>query len=145
MASETKRNEEQAINDPRCFPIKASGEAGFYHGCHVTRDREAGTLKLDQHHNVQTLASKFSVEKTSTTPAAAGAKPLFEDDAPQTEAETEELRATSYREAVGALMWAVTMTRPDVAYAAHQLGKFNDHQGPHTGEQRKGHCNICGT
>ena len=40
------------------------------------------------------------------------------------------MRATPYREAVGALMWAATMTRPDVAYAAHQLGKFNDNPGP---------------
>ena len=27
-------------------------------------------------------------------------------------------------------MWAATMTRSDVAYAAHQLGKFNDNTGP---------------
>ncbi|CAN0443688.1 unnamed protein product [Ascophyllum nodosum] len=40
------------------------------------------------------------------------------------------MRITLYREAVGALMWAATMTPPDVAYAAHQLGKFNDNQRP---------------
>ena len=27
-------------------------------------------------------------------------------------------------------MWAATMTRPDAAYAAHQLGKFNDNARP---------------
>ena len=131
VANETKRDEEQAINDLRsCFPIKNLGEAGLYLGCHITRDRVAGTLKFDEHHYVRTMASKFSAEKTSTTPAAAGAKPLSKDDAPQTEAETEEMRATPYREAIEALMWAATMTRPDVAYAAHQLGKFNDNPGP---------------
>ena len=76
------------------------------------------------------MASKFSVEKTSTTPTAAGVKPLSKGDAPQTEAETEEVRVTPYREAVGALMWAATMIRPDAAYPAHQLGKFNDNPGP---------------
>ncbi|CAM9969543.1 unnamed protein product [Ascophyllum nodosum] len=40
------------------------------------------------------------------------------------------MRSTPYREAVGALMWAATMTRPDVAYAAHQLGRFNDNPRP---------------
>ena len=40
------------------------------------------------------------------------------------------MRITPYREAVGDLMWAATMTRPDVAYAAHQLGKFSDNPGP---------------
>ena len=125
VASERKLDEEQAMKDLRyCFPIKDLGEAGFYLGCHMTRDRDAGTLKLDQYRDVRIVALKFNVEKTSTTPAAAGAKPLSKDDTQQTE--TEEMCVTPYREAVGALMWAATMTRPDVAYAAHQLGKFND-------------------
>ena len=83
---------------------------------------------------MRTITSKFNVEKTSTTPAAAGAKPLSKNNAPQTEAETEEMRVTPdrvpYREAVGALMWTAMMTRLDVVYAAHQLGKFNDNPGP---------------
>ena len=75
VACETKRDEEQVISDPRSFfPIKDLGETGFYLGCHITRDRDAGTLKFDQQHYVRTMGSKFSVEKTSTTPAAAGAK-----------------------------------------------------------------------
>ena len=76
------------------------------------------------------MTSKFNVEKTSTTPAAEGVKPLSKDDAPETEAETEKNRFTPYREAVGVLMWAATMTRPDFAYAAHQLEKFNYNPGP---------------
>ena len=104
VASETKRDEEQTMKDLRsCFPIKDLGDAGFYLGCHTTRDRNAGTLKLDQHRYVRTVASKFNVKKTSTTPAVAGAKPLSKGDAPQTEAETEEMCVTPYREAVGAL------------------------------------------
>ncbi|CAN0377492.1 unnamed protein product [Ascophyllum nodosum] len=131
VASETKRDEEQAINDIRsCFPIKDLGDAGFYLGYHITRDRDAGTLKFDKHHYVRTMASKFGVEKTSTMPAAAGAKPLSKDDALQTETETEEMRVTPYREAVGGLMWAATMTRLDVAYAAHQLENVNDNPEP---------------
>ncbi|CAN0074023.1 unnamed protein product, partial [Ascophyllum nodosum] len=114
-----------------CFPIKDIGEAGFYLGCHITGDCDAGTLKFDQHYYVRTMASKFRVEKTSTTPAAAGEKPLSKDDARQTVAETEEMHVIpSYWEAVGVFMWAETMTRPDVAYAAHQIGKFNDNPGP---------------
>ena len=64
MASETKRDEEQAVNRLRpWFPIKDLGEAGFYIGCHITRNRDAGTLnptktttygpwkrREDQHH-----------------------------------------------------------------------------------------------
>ena len=59
VASGTKRGEEQAINDLRSyFPIKDLGEAGFHLGCHITRDRDAATLKFDQHHYVRTMASR---------------------------------------------------------------------------------------
>ena len=89
VASETKRDEEQETKDLRsCFPIKDLGKAGLYLRCHITWDCDAGTLKLDQQYYVRTMASKFSVEKMSTTPAAAGAKPLSKDDAPQTQTET---------------------------------------------------------
>ena len=127
-----------------CFPIKDLGEAGFYLGCHITRDRDRGTLKLDQHCYMRTVALKFNVEKTSTTPAAVGAKPLSKDDASKTEAWMEDMRVTPYREAVGALMWAATMTRPDIAYAAHQPGKFNYSPVPAHGGRQKGPYNICG-
>ena len=90
------------------------------------------------------MASKTSVEQTSTPPAAAGAKPLSVDNAAQTEADTDEIRVTPYREAVGALIWAATMTRLDVAYAAHKLGKINDSSGQYTGGRQKGHYNTCG-
>ena len=51
VASKTKRDEEQAINDLRSwFSIKDLAEAGLYLGCHITRDRDAGTLKFDQLH-----------------------------------------------------------------------------------------------
>ena len=110
--------------------MKDLGEVVFYLGCHMTLDRGAGSLKLDQHRYVWTVASKFNVEETRTTPAAAGEKLPSKDDAPQTEAETEKVCVTPYREAVGALIWAATKTRSDVAYATHQLGKFNDNPGP---------------
>ena len=42
----------------------------------------------------------------------------------------EEMRVTPYRGAIGTLLWAATMIRPDVTYAARQLGKFNDNLGP---------------
>ena len=72
LASETKSDEEQTLNGLRsCCSIKDFGEAGFYLGCHITRNRDAGTLKFDQHHYVRIMASKFDVERTSATSAAA--------------------------------------------------------------------------
>ena len=146
MASETKHDEEQAMKDQRsCYPMKDFKEARFYLGCHITRDRDATTLKLEQHRYARTVASNFNIEKTNTTPAAAGAKPLSKDDAPQTEVEPEEMRVTPYREAIGALMGVATMTRPDVAYAAHQLGNLTTTRDQFTGGRQERRYNICGT
>ena len=35
-----------------------------------------------------------------------------------------------YKEAVGGLMWAATMTIPDASFAAHDLANFCDDPGP---------------
>ena len=44
MISETKRDEEQALEDLRAsFPIKALGEVSYDMGCYITRDHEAKT------------------------------------------------------------------------------------------------------
>jgi len=40
------------------------------------------------------------------------------------------MRQVPYREAVEALMWVTTMTRPDLQYAQHQLAKFSKSPGP---------------
>ena len=40
------------------------------------------------------------------------------------------MRRIPYRGAVGALMWAATMTRPDILVAPHNLAKFCDDPEP---------------
>jgi len=48
VASATKRDEEQALEDLHsCFPIKDLGELAYYLGYNITRDRGTGTLKAD--------------------------------------------------------------------------------------------------
>lgn len=69
-------------------------------GCHVTRDRKVGTLNCDQCQSVQAVAK------------------------------VEEMQQIPCRAAVGALVWAATMTQPDLSYAAHQIAKFSGNPGP---------------
>ena len=131
VVTATKRDEAQAMEDLRfCFPIKDLGEASYYLGCHITRDRQAGTLKLDQHRYIQTVARRFDIKKTSVIPSAPGTKPLSKSNAPETEAEVEEMRHISYREGVRDLMWAATMTKSDLSHTGQQLPKFNENSRP---------------
>ena len=83
-ASATERDEEQSLRDIRsCFPIKDLGGASYYLGCHITRDRDAETLKLDQHQHVQAVAESFGITKTSAIPSTAEGKPLSKADCPK--------------------------------------------------------------
>ena len=56
-------------------------------------------------------------------------KPLSKEDGAKTPAEREEMENIPYREAVGALMWAATMTRVDIASAVREVAKFRDNPG----------------
>ena len=47
------------------FKLKDMGNASYYMGCHIARDRKARELKLDQHLYVKSMVVKFGVEKTS--------------------------------------------------------------------------------
>ena len=48
-----------------------------------------------------------------------GVPTLSKEDEPQTPEETEDISKFPYREAVGAFMWTVTMTFPDIACAVY--------------------------
>ena len=147
VASATKRDEEQALKDLHSFfPTKDLGEASFYLGCHILRDRDAGTLRLDQHQYVRALVERFETTKTSAIPSAAGGKPLSKADGHLTHADAEKMRRIPYRKAVRALMWVATITRPDLSFAAHQLAKSNDDPGPtHWKAARKALQYLCCT
>ena len=131
MASTTKRDDEQALKYFHFyFRIKDLGDASYYLGCHTSRDRGAGTLKLDQPQHVQDVAERFGITKTSAISSATVGKPLSKADGPQTHDNDKEMRRISYREAVRALIWVATMTRSDLSFAAHQLAKIRDNPGP---------------
>ncbi|CAN0286611.1 unnamed protein product, partial [Ascophyllum nodosum] len=79
------------------------------------RNREARTLTFDQRIYTETVAKPLNATKTSMILIATGKG----RNAPH-----------PIQDAVGALMWAVTMTRPDLSFAAQNLAKFCDDPGP---------------
>ena len=113
------------------FKLKDMGNAGYNMGCHITRNRKARELKLDQHLYVESMVKRFNVKKETKIPAASGVPTLSKADEPRNLEEKEEMRKFPYREAVGALMWTATMTRPDIACAVRAVARFCENPGPH--------------
>ena len=111
------------------FKLKDMGDAGYYMGCHITRNRKARELKLDQHLYVESMVKMFDVKKATKILAASGATTLSTADEPRNPEEKEEMKKFSYREAVGALMWTATMTLPDIACAVRAVAKFCKNPG----------------
>ena len=112
------------------FKLKGMGDAGYYMGCHTTRNRKARELKLDQHLYVEPMVKRFDVKKATKIPAASGVSTLSKADESRNPEEKEKMGKFPYREAVGALMWTATMTRPDIACTVRAVARFCENPGP---------------
>ena len=111
------------------FKIKDLGEASNCTGYHITRNRAKKELKFDQHLYARTITERFGIDKTAMVLATAGVKPLSKEHSPKTSEEEEEMTKITYREAVGALMWTLTMTRPDISSAVRAVAKLCENPG----------------
>ena len=112
------------------FKLKDMGDARYYMGCHIKRNRKARELKLDQHLYMESMVKRFDVKKVTKRPAASGVPTLSKADEPWNPEEKEKMRKFPYREAVEALMWTATMTRPDIACAVRAVARFFENPGP---------------
>ena len=112
------------------FKLKDIGDDGYYMRCNITRNSKARELKLDQYLYMESMVKRFDVKKATKIPAASGVPKLSKADEPRNPEEKEEIRKLPYREAVGALMWTATMTRPDIACAVRAVSRFCENPGP---------------
>ena len=104
------------------FDITDLGESKFMLGMHITRDRAARTITLDQELYVTKALEKFGLAKCTPT-RTPGASSSYDDD--QKTARDPELEQPTdlktYQEKVGTLLYAAISTRPDIAYAVNKL------------------------
>ncbi|KAJ9529095.1 hypothetical protein QJQ45_007775 [Haematococcus lacustris] len=100
------------------FKLKDLGEARWFLGMQLTRDRAEGTIKLDQH--------KFILELvTANSKSAAHSKPLPMAPAVKLVREGDALDTTlhHYSALVGSLLYLTCCTRPDIAFAVGALAR----------------------
>lgn len=100
------------------FDVKDLGEATFYLGMEITRDRQVKTLVISQKRYIHDLLIKYDMKevKTRSVPLDASIKLSANDG--------EALNDTKYSELVGGLLYLSVYTRPDIAQAVGALARY---------------------
>ena len=114
----------------RLYEMKDLGEAEYILGIQIERDRPHRRISICQTGYIQTLLEKFNMTgcKTAYTPLEPGTK-LSKADAPSNPIEKEAMKAIPYQSAVGAIMYCMLGTRPDIAFAITALSQFCSNYG----------------
>ena len=113
--------------------MKDLGEAHFILGIQIERDRSTHTLALSQESYIKKIVERYgmSESKSVATPLDPGVK-LSKADCPTTTEQAAEMKNVPYQSAVGAIMYAMLGTRPDITFSVTAISQFSSNPGkPH--------------
>ena len=112
------------------YKMKDLGEAEYILGMQIQRDRKKGTLSICQTGYIKNVVQKYGLgeAKPVYTPLDSGLK-LSKKDAPTTEEEKLRMAKVPYQSAIGAVMYCMLGSRPDIAYAITVLSQFSSNPG----------------
>ena len=104
----------------KLFETTKLGEPSKIVGIEVTRDREAGTLKISQERYIKELLTKYGLEKANSV-----STPMDPStNLTRTEKTDSGDKSNAYASLVGSLMYLTVATRPDIAYAVGKLASY---------------------
>ena len=114
---ETANQTKQSLSSQ--FRMTDLGELSYILGLKVVRDRSKGEIAISQESYLQGVLDRFGMNECNhvKAPLEANCKLYKKDSDPM-------LDASSFRGAIGCLMYAVTCTRPDLAFAVSLLSQF---------------------
>ncbi|KAH9668177.1 hypothetical protein KPL70_021322 [Citrus sinensis] len=112
------------------FEMKDLGAAKKILGVELLRDSKKGILKLSQHCYIKKILERFEMvdSKPVQTPLSAHFR-LSCNQCPRTEDEKAEMSTTPYSSAVGCLMYAMVLTRPDISHAVSVVSRYMANPG----------------
>ncbi|XP_055918402.1 uncharacterized protein LOC129950490 [Eupeodes corollae] len=107
--------------------MKDFGEAKFVLGMQITRDREKGKLWIDQHTYLKNILKRFNMEDCNpvSTPFDTNQR-LIKETHQQSKHETDYMKTVPYQEAIGSILYAAQVSRPDFSFAVGSLSRFNN-------------------
>ncbi|KAH9678917.1 hypothetical protein KPL71_025907 [Citrus sinensis] len=112
------------------FDMKDLGPAKKILGIQLHRNEKTGTLFLSQEEYIRRVIDKFGM--TNSKPVQTPLAPHFrlsDQLCPTTEAEMSEMINIPYASAVGCLMYAMVLTRPDLSYVVSVVSRYMANPG----------------
>jgi hypothetical protein len=107
------------------FKLRDLGTTTQLLGLEIHRDRPNHCLLLSQRQYIANMPDC----KPVSTPLNPGVR-LSTSIFPQNDAKVSEMKQVPYISIVGSLMYLAVTSRPDIAYAAEVLARFNSNPGP---------------
>jgi len=101
------------------FRMNDLGSVSFYLGMNIERNREHHTIDIHQHSYIRTILAKFRMDES--TPVATPMAMKLHKRKPNEEA----CDPTIYQSMIGSLMYVMTATLPEIAYAIGVLSRYN--------------------
>jgi hypothetical protein len=103
------------------FECSDAGPVGYFLGFNVYRDRPNRKLYISQEHYVEALLEKYNLANCNPTrtPLPSGFRPVI-----ATDEEFQDAKDLPYPQIAGAVLYAATISRPDISYAASVLCRF---------------------
>nr|KAJ0205032.1 hypothetical protein LSAT_V11C500233370 [Lactuca sativa] len=114
----------------KCFAMKDLGEASYILGIRIVRERSKRLIGLSQNTYLDKVLKCFSMEKSKKgeLPIQSNAK-LSKTQSPSTKAEIAEMSRVPYASAVGSIMYVMTYSRLDVAFAFSMVSRYQGNPG----------------
>lgn len=112
------------------FAITDNGEVKWLLGCRIVRNKSRGSITLTQDQFIESILRDFNMETchSVSTPLPPGTK-LTTAQCAVTDEQKATAKKLPYCALVGKLMYLVTASRPDIAYAVRELAKFMSNYG----------------
>jgi hypothetical protein len=115
------------------YRFSSRGPLEWYVGMRIKRSIN-GDITLSQAEYIDTLVERFGLSNTNCqgidTPWLVGPNgKLSKEMSPKTKKEQDRAKTRPYAEAVGALQWLVSTTRPDIAYAVSAVSRYVTQHG----------------
>jgi hypothetical protein len=129
LGTRTKEKATAIIQYLETFFEMTSHPANLFLGLEITRKREERKIFISQPNYIRSLLQKFKMTdcNPSSVPADPGSR-LSVIDCPLRRGVTP-LSSTPYRSAIGGLMYAAKMTRPDILFAVTAASRYNQDPG----------------